>query len=347
MKDVCIALDICTYKREKYIRKSLEELQNSRFFDPEDKVYYGGIHIFIVDNASELTLSESRFICLIHNRNTGGSGGFQRGLDEIRASDTSFSHVVFMDDDVRFEAEALYILYDFLCVVDETEQDRPVAGRMFDLDNPNIQWTAAEIWNKGNIAHVEFTRDVSKPDKNGKKYEYGRVVYDCGADYGGWWFCCYPMEFVEKNDIMPFFLHCDDVEYGLRCGKSPIIIEGVQVWHETWEKRKSPYLLYYDTRNTLFVNEKYGLQPPVNEVFGDWKKRISAYHVQRDWLSEYMVICGMGDFLRGMRWLEHLDSEMYHKRITGMKSNRVKNAVAWRWVAFKFKRKYKNNREKD
>jgi GT2 family glycosyltransferase len=118
-------------------------LLSSRFFDQEDQEYYGCLEIFVVDNASELVLDEKHEkLHLIKNRNTGGSGGFQRGIEEIRKYD-NFTHVIFMDDDVTFELSCFYILYNFLKNVDEDNSDRPIAGRMLDKDNPNIQWTVA------------------------------------------------------------------------------------------------------------------------------------------------------------------------------------------------------------
>ena len=114
-----------------------------------------------------------------------------------------------------------------------------------------------------------------------------------GAEYGGWWFACYPMDFVEKNRPMPFFLHCDDVEYGLRHGGTPIILNGIQVWHETCEYRQSPVVAYYDTRNTLFVNEFLNDIFDYDDVLDKWKQKITEAHL---------------------------------------------NAIAWRYVALRFKR---------
>ena len=292
-----------------------------------------------MDNASELKLEEDEFVRVIPNRNTGGSGGFQRGLEEIRKSRTDFSHVIFMDDDVSFDISAFYILYDFLCRIDEEHADRPVAGRMFSMDEPDIQYTAAEKWNGGNIGHVEFLRDIRKSG-----YTPGRVIYDADADYGGFWFCCFPMAFAKENDILPFFIHCDDVEYGLRCGKKPIIIEGVQVWHETYEKRQTPLIQYYDTRNPLFVNQLYGFLPEPEKLLSDWKERITAYHLKKDWLTEYYVILAMNDFLRGRKWLGKVDSGRYHKKLRKVKSSRLKNAISWRLVELRFKRMARRRR---
>ena len=335
--DVRLALNICTYKREEFIRHNLSLLLNSKFFNKNETEYFGKLDIFVVDNASEIEFENTMGLHLIHNKNTGGAGGFQRGIEEIRRYD-NFTHVIFMDDDVRFEMESFYILFDFLRHVDELNANRPIAGRMFDIDNPNIQWTAAEVWNRGMPEHIEFLRDVSDLSN---PYIHGKVVMDSQADYGGFWFCCYPVEFVAKNDLLPLFIHCDDVEYGLRCGKHPIIIEGVQVWHETWEKKFNPFMLYYDTRNTLFVNTIYGLFPNPTQVLNNWKETITKYHVMGDFLSEYMVILAMRDYLRGLDWLKRIDSGKHHKKLQNVKTNKYKNAISWRIVQWKYKRNIK------
>lgn len=231
----------------------------------------------------------------------------------------------------REQIDVVHILYDFLRNVSEENHMRPVAGRMFCMDKPTVQYTAAENWNGGNISHYEFMRDIST-----NNYSPGKVIYDSGADYGGWWFCCFPMEFVQTNDVIPFFIHCDDVEYGLRCKQKPIIIEGVQVWHETYDKRITPLIQYYDTRNPLFVNLLYGLLPPADILYEEWKNRITDYHIKQDWLSEYYVIRGMNDFLKGLKWLKRIDSEKYHKTLSAAKSCKLKNAIFWRATTVKY-----------
>ena len=326
MLNVKLALNICTYKREKDIKKNLDLLYTSSFFNPEDEEHYGRLHIFVIDNASELIIDEHEFLHVFKNRNTGGSGGFQRGIEEIRKYD-DFTHVIFMDDDVIFELSCFYILFDFLKEVEGENALRPVAGRMFDKDNPSVQYTAAEIWNGGDIKHVEFMRDISDGS-----YTPGKVIYDSGAEYGGFWFCCYPYAFVRENDIFPFFLHCDDVEYGLRCGKSPIIIEGVQVWHETWEKKMSPQVLYYDFRNSLFVNELNGSLPSIHEIYNEWKNAITEQHVKHNYLNEYMLIRAMRDYLRGINWLYKVNHERLNIRLHNVVTNRFINSISWRLV---------------
>ena len=325
MKNINIAVNICTYHRNDFVEHNISKLLQSKFFDLTDRDYYGKLHIFVIDNGCELECHDGDFLHVFHNKNTGGSGGFQRGIEEIRNSNIDFSYVIFMDDDVKFELDAFYILYDFLVSVPEQYELNPVAGRMFCLDKPDIQYTAAEIWNYGDLKHVEYMRKITPDD-----YCYGNVVYDSGADYGGWWFCCFPMSFVRTNDVLPFFIHCDDVEYGLRCGRAPIIIEGVHVWHETFDKRQTPIMLYYDTRNPLFVNAIHFPWLDSQAVLNKWHETITSYHVAGDFVSEYYVIRGMLDFLKGLKWLKHVDSERYHRRLLNMKGNKWKNAISWR-----------------
>ena len=133
----------------------------------------------------------------------------------------------------------------------------------------------------------------------------------------------------------------DDVEYGLRCGRPPIIIKGVQVWHETFEHRQTPIMLYYDTRNPLFVNEVYGLDEDRQAVLDKWKQKISLYHVNKDFISEYYVIKAMDDYLKGLPWLYKVDPARNHSKLQKTKIYKVKNSVLWRIVVHKYRRKYK------
>lgn len=339
VNEICLAVNICTYHRKEFIEKNLRQLMQSKFFDPLDKRYFAHLHVFITDNASELHILNKTFVHMFHNGNTGGAGGFQRGLEEIRKSGIAFSHVVFMDDDVTFLNETFYRLFDFLCYLKQEYAGEVVAGRMFRQDKPWIQYTAVEIWNAGELGHVGFQQDMSDAGFHGNTE---KLVNDNSlAEYGGWWLCCFPMGFCMQNDILPFFIHCDDVEYGLRHGGKPIVINGVQVWHETFEKRQTPLILYYDIRNTLFVNQIYGFLPEKKLVLEDWKQKITKYHIQQDWLTEFYVILAMNDFLNGINWLKRIDSEKYHKKLKRAKSCKTKNAVCWRIVERRFKWKYR------
>lgn len=321
---VQIALNICTYHRNGDIQRNILQLKKSRFFIQGDELFQR-LYCMVVDNGSELALMDEPNIKLVHNPNTGGSGGFKRGLEEIRGWPKDITHVVFMDDDVEFLTESLYRLYALLSFLGPEYRQESVAGRMFRTDRRWVQYTAAEIWNGGELKHIGFNSDMTQ------EQEILNANDNAQAEYGGWWFCCYPMEFARENDPLPFFIHCDDVEYGLRYGGTPIILNGIQVWHETYEYRQSAVIAYYDTRNSLIVNAMYGKLPEKEKLLADWKRKITEQHVKGDFFTERMIILGMFDFLTG--GLEVSDTRVmkkHQKLLQRRKFLKIKNALLWR-----------------
>lgn len=329
--NVKLALNICTYHRNAEIKRNLELLRSSRFFQPQDELYEK-LQIMIVDNGSELAKIEEPYVRLVHNPNTGGSGGFKRGLEEIRTWQKDTTHMVFMDDDIEFQLESLYRLYVLLSYMKPEYAHESVAGRMFRTDNRKVQYTAAEIWNKGDLLHIGLNADMTLLEN------VLCANQNENAEYGGWWFCCYPMDFAKDNDPLPFFIHCDDVEYGLRHGGRPIILNGIQVWHETYEYRQSPVIAYYDMRNPLIVNELYDFNLDREKVLSNWKNRISQAHANNDLLTEFMMIKGMWDYLKGMKWLEKSNHTRNHKKLCNTKENKFVNALLWRVTEFIYKK---------
>ena len=344
-KKIQIALNICTYHRNQDIQRSLKQLKKSRFFRKDDELF-GKLKVMIVDNGSELELIDEPCIKLVHNINNGGSGGFKRGLEEIRCWDDDISHVVFMDDDVEFLSESLYRLYALFFYIRKEYCQESVAGRMFRMDKRFVQYTAAEIWNCGNLQHIGLNADMTHEE------EILRSNKNTNAEYGGWWFCCYPMDFVRSNDPLPFFIHCDDVEYGLRHGGTPIILNGIQVWHETYEYRQSAVMAYYDMRNSLFVNEKLEEMKSGEKssafyrmVIEKWKQEITTFHLKKDWNTEYCLIIALLDWMKGMERLKKFSNDRFHQSLIKRKSFRLKNAICWRYATYKFKRNYLDKKE--
>lgn len=329
-EDVYLGVNICTYKRSQQVYDNIKRFLESDFFQ-NGNALYGKIKICVVDNASELENINHPFISIIHNRNTGGAGGFTRGINEFKNKDQDITHMIFMDDDVQFIPETFDRLYSLLSYLLPEYKDAVIAGRMFRMDRKYVQYTAAEKWNCGDIKHIGFQQDMTL------KENLMNVNNPEDAEYTGWWMGCFPMDFVKKNIPIPFFIHCDDVEYGLRHGGSPIILNGIQVWHETYEYRQLPLIEYYDTRNTLFVNEIYKKVENEREVYLEWKRKIGNAHKNNDWLREYMIIKGMSDYIKGFKWLNLIDPEKKHLQLSKRKKScRWINCYMWRWVTVKY-----------
>lgn len=346
-KDIRIALLITTFDGTKNLVRNIKVLKDSAFFsrDVHESLHhlYGRLDIYIVDNKSRLPLKDEEHIKIFHNNNTGGTGGFTRGVRELRkrAEEYGNTHVIFMDDDVELEAECLYRLFALLSCVKQEYTANPVAGRMFDADAPTIQYTACEVWDKGYVRHLGHNADMRDENAfvmpDGIEPIEGHGVSDI---YGGWWFCCYPYSFVKENTPLPFFLHCDDVEYGIRCGLPPLVLNGVHVCHDIPEKKVSQILAYYDARNAMIINAVYGLASP-EEILAQWRNRLAAFRDKGDLDSINMTIIAILHFLKGPDWFMNVDGEMLHKRLrkkdfTELKLfgiiGRISYKAAWRSV---------------
>jgi len=302
INSIHLSLLICTYKREKELIEILNTLKKSHFFDQASS-YYGGMSVRIIDNGSELPIIDEPYMNLYHNQNTGGSGGFTRGLLESRKDETKFgiTHVIFMDDDVQIRMEAFYRLYALLSLMTSCYQEKVVGGRMFRLDRPYIQYTAAEIWNKGNVKHIGHEQDM----REGKNlFAMNQTL----GEYSGWWFACFPMSFAREETPLPFFLHCDDVEYGLRHGGKPILLNGIQVWHETYENRNSPLINYYDCRNTMIVNTLYGQYKDEKELLKIWILQMIYAFRAKKYDALYPFLVALRDYLKGKEYFTKCDT---------------------------------------
>jgi galactofuranosylgalactofuranosylrhamnosyl-N-acetylglucosaminyl-diphospho-decaprenol beta-1,5/1,6-galactofuranosyltransferase len=82
---------ICTYRREKYMMRTMYVLENLI-----DK--YSWMDVLIIDNGSTLhKYTKSRKIRVIQDRNYGGSGGFTRGMLEYMQQG-KINYILLMDD---------------------------------------------------------------------------------------------------------------------------------------------------------------------------------------------------------------------------------------------------------
>src|SRR5205823_954111 len=83
--------------------------------------------------------------------------------------------------------------------------------------------------------------------------------------YNGWWFMAFPLRVVERVGLpLPFFLRCDDIEYGCRlqgAGVPVAPVPGVAVWHAPFYLKTRGWQNYYEFRNMLALCALHYPQP--------------------------------------------------------------------------------------
>ncbi len=318
---VRLALDICTFRREEFVKRNMALLGKTIFEKEMYRELRGGVRIYVVDNAGTLEKNEltadstlENHICLIKNRNVGGSGGFTRGLLEIRRDMEKYghTHALLMDDDIVIEPEAVFRTWRLLSLLKEEYKGAFVGGAMLRLDFPYLQTESGAAWNSGDLISRKQGMDL-------------RFIEAClfneieeSVDFAAWWFCAVPLSVVRDDNLpIPVFIRGDDVEYGLRNAKNIIALNGICVWHEPFENKYSSAMYYYILRNRLIDNALHGreLEPrSFIRVMRNWVK--SEVYLYR-YKNARLLLQGVADYYKGIDWLKEQDGETLHGRVMG------------------------------
>lgn len=301
-----IAIDICTFRREAYVERNLKVLKQAILENPSCP-YQDQFEIYVVDNGKTLKKEEIETdkIHLIPNINAGGSGGFTRGILEILAdkADHHYSHMIFMDDDAVLEPDSLIRTIGLLNYVKEEYLNACIGGAMHRLDFPYIQHESGAIWN--GVTPVRNHEGVDL--REFESVLSNEEIRD--TDYNGWWFACYPLTVVREDNLpLPMFIHCDDMEYGLRNRKNGVILlNGICVWHNSFEHRRSSSLSYHDIRNIMIMNAiTYSDGNEKAWIKSLWKRVIGDLFRYR-YRDVYLKCLGIADFLRGPAFYMQID----------------------------------------
>lgn len=308
-----IGIDICTFKREKFIENNIS-LLNKNIFNNNNSNLKDKLEVFISDNGKTLDIDKlsNEHIHIVQNKNTGGAGGFTRGLMEILKDDNKYgiTHALLMDDDIIIDTESIEKTYTILSILKDEYEDAFIGGAMLRNDKQNMQVESGASWNAG-----ELVSNKSNLNMN--------VTWDClmneieeYTEFNAWWYCCFPMKVVsEENLPLPIFIRGDDLEYGLRNMKNLILMNGICVWHEPFENKYSSFLEYYIIRNRLIDNTfhfpGWGKKELKKAVWEQWKGEVKRYRYK----NVYLHTRGVSDYLRGTKFLLNTDGEQLHQEI--------------------------------
>lgn len=308
-----IGIDICTFKREKFIENNIN-LLNKNIFNNSNSKLKGKLEVFISDNGKTLDIDKlsSEHIHIVQNKNTGGAGGFTRGLIEILKDDNKYgiTHALLMDDDIIIDTESIEKTYTILSILKDEYADAFIGGAMLRNDKQNIQVESGASWNAGELISNKGNLNMN-------------VTWDClmneieeYTEFNAWWYCCFPMSVVSEDNLpLPIFIRGDDLEYGLRNMKNLILMNGICVWHEPFENKYSSFLEYYIIRNRLIDNTfhfpGWGKKELKKAVWEQWKGEVKRYRYK----NVYLHTRGVSDYLRGTKFFLKTDGEQLHQEI--------------------------------
>lgn len=239
-----IGIVICTYKREQFVKKTIEQLND---FCNKNK----WLDVLVIDNGRTLSEINYENIRLIYNHNYGGSGGFTRGIIEF-LHEKKVDYILLMDDDIEFDNEILFKTYNIISTLKKEYQESFLSGAMLELDRPKIQYENTAYWRLFRL--YSLGKNYNLVDKNFllKNNKIGTHI----NQYAAWWYCCIPVNRILKIGLpLPMFIKGDDMEYSIRNNRELIYMNGIGVWHETFQKKTSIIVNYFADRNMLIINQ--------------------------------------------------------------------------------------------
>lgn len=316
VKEPSIHIITTTYKKESYIEKNSAGLNELIFSDERLAPHFRWL---IVDNGNseELESFENDKIRVVHNPNTGGSGGFARGMIEVNHYEEKPTHIILTDDDIEFIPGSFERVYALLSIIKDEYKENLIAGGMLRLDKPYVQ-----IEDVGHMASNGFLGGIKGP----KDMRFlSRVISNedfvpyTPTQYSAWWFCCIPMSVATPDNLpMPFFIRDDDVDFSVRNHLGVMTMNGIAVRHERFYDRFSGVNEYYlGLRNELILHA-------LHDEFNDYDIFYLAKDVLKRELYKYnyknaeMVMRAIEDYLKGPEFLKSVNPSKLLPEIKAM-----------------------------
>jgi galactofuranosylgalactofuranosylrhamnosyl-N-acetylglucosaminyl-diphospho-decaprenol beta-1,5/1,6-galactofuranosyltransferase len=313
-KNINLAICCTTFNRQQEVKKLYDRLSSKNYLTNKCK-------LFIINNGTPIDVPDTEFCKVIKNKNTGGTGGFMRGVLEARKSG-QFTHVMFIDDDAF--CEPLSIKKSISILEYAIDDNASIAGAMLFLDRPWIQYEAGATLKNFNIQSNNPNLDLRKSDSlliNANSTE---------CTYGPWWFFIFPI-LDDLKMSFPFFVRGDDVTFSLRNNFKPFILNGVCSWQESFDAKISPTVEYLAFRSFVMISLVYLNQKPSNKVlfksiFSQIMREICGYRYQ----IGFALCQSLKDILSGPEfWENHIEMGSYMKALSSlsgkMESHNVTN----------------------
>lgn len=307
-RDVHLGVAITTFNRQQYVLATIDKLIA---IESGVSSVTGHLQVLVVDNASNLVpdIPDDAPVTVLSNPNLGGAGGFARGLIEFRDAGWS-THVVFMDDDISLEPEAILRTISLLTFA--RSDDLCIHGVMMSEEQPWMQFEAGSAYEFRSVYPLRaHGRGVDLRERAVALEDATEIE----LDYSAWWFTVFPMHVATDNPL-PVFVRGDDVAFGLmHTGRHTVTMPGIAVWHADFALKNNPASLYYEVRNFALIDtlvfDKHSRWHLAWRYLGFGFRNAYSHRYAS---AEYMIR-GMNDFLAGPEAWMRIDHSAKHDEL--------------------------------
>ena len=311
IKKLNFALGFCTYKREEYMLKNIQNIRNG-IIDNDKSILNGHLHVFIADNGQTLPDVNSDNIHLLKNKNYGGVGGFTRTIIEaVFNSKVHFDYLILCDDDIVLDCRIIERTYIFAQFLKKEFDENMIGGALLSLEEKSLQVENGIIFdgllNKNN--HGFSLTSIMEVLKND---DISKII-----DYNGWFYCVIPTSYINSQNLpLPIFIHLDDMEYGLRIHKERISLNGICIWHPTTIGKDPLWMTYYNTRNHRIVMHSLGRSISVYRELLEIFKWYIISLVRYRYKEFEIQMMAIKDFYRGADDFISIDPQVQHSELS-------------------------------
>lgn len=238
-----IGVVICNYNKSEYVKNCVASILAQDFKEKD---------IYVVDNASTddsvKVLTEcygDEITILCNEENLGGAGGFDRGMEHCMG--LGYSHILLVDNDTLFSADALGRMYQYLSEHDDVGM---CGATVLQMDNRDY------LQEMGGM--IDFERYEIVPNYRGYSIHDASIPETADCDFLAACAVLVKREVIEKIGIMrrDYFVYWDDIEWCRRCkdaGYRLVALRDARIWHK-WSANtitKYAFTEYYGRRNRL------------------------------------------------------------------------------------------------
>ncbi len=324
---VKLAVGICTFRREREIIKNINSILSDIISNPKSPLA-DKLEVYVADNGQtiDINLFNNDKVHIYPNLNLGGSGGFTRTMIEAMIYDKAkdFTHIIFMDDDILLYPAVLEKTYYLLCMLKPEYQKAILGAGMLLINQQFLQQEYGSEYKAcvtyiGKAKHKFF--DLRNPDS----VSANEVINK--SNYVGWWYACIPKTVINENNLpMPYFIHYDDVEYGLRnLDNKEIFINGICIWHPAASSTKNPFwITYYDTRNRLITMFSRELgEKDLKKYLKIISKKFILKIIRYEYTEAQLILNALQDFILGPDNFMKKDALALHAELNETKKKYV------------------------